>query len=94
MHPRGSGLPATLAGSHGDPSRRVSDTLGEEYLMPVNRNPPSSRGVAMGDGIVSAKWIGAYFSGVIKTSTLSPVESKLFMKAATFSGVSALTVFS
>lgn len=50
--------------------------------------------VAMGDGIVSAKWIDAYFSGVIKTSTLSPVESKLFMKAATFSGVSALTVFS
>lgn len=58
------------------------------------RNPPSSRGVAMGDGIVSAKWIDAYFSGVIKTSTLSPVESKPFMKAAIFSGVNALTVFS
>lgn len=50
--------------------------------------------VAMGDGIVSAKWIDAYFSGVIKTSTLSPVESKPFMKAAIFSGVNALTVFS
>ena len=48
----------------------------------------------MGDGIVSAKWIDAYFSGVIKTSTLSPVESKPFMKAAIFSGVNALTVFS
>lgn len=58
------------------------------------RNPPSPLSGGDGDGIVSAKWIDAYFSGVIKTSTLSPVESKPFMKAAIFSGVNALTVFS
>lgn len=68
---------------------------GTSVLALGQKKSPHRRSVvAMGDGIVSAKWIDAYFSGVIKTSTLSPVESKPFMKAAIFSGVNALTVFS